>query len=147
MKKLFTILAVIASILAILFSVLPISNLAIFPGIAALIFGGIAFYLSKKTGEVKKIIQFTFFLTIGALAITSYKAFFVKTEVENTQILNEKEAQFEEEAIEELENLDIESIEIDSFEESDNLDAEKIDTETLDIQSIELNEEDLNNLQ
>ena len=147
MKKLLTILAVIASSLTILFSVLPISNLAIFPGIAALIFGGVAFYLSKKTGEVKKIIPFTFFLTVGAFFITSYKAFFIETKVVNTQVLEAKEIQFEEEAIQELENLEIEGVEIESFEESEIIVPEKKDAEVIDIQSIEISEEDLNNLQ
>ncbi|MFD0990922.1 FUSC family protein [Mariniflexile jejuense] len=116
MKKLFTILAIIASVFAILFSVLPISNLAIFPAIAALIFGVTAFYLSKKAGQVKKIIQFTFILTIIALSITTYKAIFTKTIVENTDVLDAKETQFEEDAIEELEGLEIESTDIDSLE-------------------------------
>ena len=107
MKKLFTILAIITSITAIIFSVLPISNLAIIPAIAALIFGLTAFYLSKKTGHVKKIIQFTFFLTIIALAITTYKSIFNKTEVANIEILEAKETKSEAEAIEELEELDI----------------------------------------
>lgn len=112
MRQLLTILAVIASILAIIFSVLPISNLAIFPAIAALIFGLIAFYLSKKAGKVKKIIQFSFLLTIMALALTTYKAIFTKTEVGDTEALVEKEAESKEEAIEELEELDLESIDI-----------------------------------
>lgn len=108
MKKLFSILALIAAILAILLSVLPVSNLAIIPGVTALIFGLIAFYLSKKTGHIKKIIQFTFFLTIIALSITTYKSVFQETEVSNTEVLEEKQAKSEEEAIEELETLDIE---------------------------------------
>ncbi len=107
MRQLFTILAIIASFLAIIFAVLPISNLAIFPSIAALIFGLLAFYLSKKTGHVKKIIQFTFFLTIMALGITTYKAIFTKTEVGNTEELIKKEDESKEEAIEELEELDL----------------------------------------
>ena len=108
MKKLFTILALIASIFAILFSVLPISNLAIIPAVAALIFGIIAFYLSKKEGSVKKIIQFTFLLTIMALAIVTYKSIFTKTEVANTEAIEATESKLEEESIEELEGLDIE---------------------------------------
>ncbi|WP_203255689.1 FUSC family protein [Hyunsoonleella ulvae] len=112
MKQVFTILAVIASALTIIFSVLPISNLAIFPGITALIFGLIAFYLSKKTGKVKKIIQFSFLLTIMALGLTTYKAIFTKTEVGNTEALVEKETESKQEAIEELEELDLEDIEI-----------------------------------
>ena len=115
MKKLFTILAIITSITAIIFSVLPISNLAIIPAIAALIFGLTAFYLSKKTGHVKKIIQFTFFLTIIALAITTYKSIFNKTEVANIEILEAKETKSEAEAIEELEELDIDVEEIEDI--------------------------------
>ncbi|MEW4924548.1 FUSC family protein [Algibacter sp. 2305UL17-15] len=112
MKQLFTVLALITSILAIILSVLPVSNLAIFPAIAALVFGLIAFYLSKKTGQVKKIIQFTFFLTVISLSITTYKAIFNKTEVGNTETLDEKEAESKEEAIEELEELDLDDISI-----------------------------------
>lgn len=108
MKKLFTILALIASIFAIIFSVLPISNLAVFPAVAALIFGIIAFYLSKKTGRVKKIIQFSFFLTIAALVITTYKSIFIKIEVVNTEMIEATEDKLEEQSIEELEELDIE---------------------------------------
>ena len=116
MKKLFTILGVIASVLAIILSVLPVSNLAILPAIAALIFSLIAFYLSKKTGSVKKIIQFTFLLTITALAITTYKSLFNKTEVVNTEILEEKEIKSEVEAIEELEELDIDTSELEDID-------------------------------
>jgi len=116
MKKLFTILAVIASVLAIILAVLPVSNLAILPAIAALIFGLIAFYMSKKTGNVKKIIQFTFFLTIAALAITTYKSLFNETEVANTEILKEKEIESETEAIKELEELDIDTKEFEDIE-------------------------------
>lgn len=132
MKQLFTILAIIASVLAIIFSVLPISNLAVFPAIAALIFASIAFYFSKKIGEVKKIIQFSFLLTISALLITTYKAIFTKTEVVNTQILEAKETQFEEEAIEELEGLEIESTDIEPIE-TDNNNIDTAELENLDL--------------
>ena len=108
MKKLFTILALIASVFAIIFSVLPISNLAIIPALAALVFGIVAFYLSKKAGKVKKIIQFTFLLTIIALVITTYKSIFTKTEVVNTEAIEAIESKLEEQSIEELEDLDIE---------------------------------------
>ncbi|SFZ91444.1 hypothetical protein SAMN05428642_10269 [Flaviramulus basaltis] len=123
MKKIFTILAIIASIFAVLLAVLPVSNLAVFPAILALIFGLIAFYLSKKTGEVKKIIQFSFFLTIIALVITTYKAIFAETQVSSTEVLEATETKLEEESIDELENLDIEEIEINN-EELENLEIE-----------------------
>jgi predicted membrane protein len=112
MQKLFTILAIIASILAIVLSVLPVSNLAIFPVIFALISGLAAFYFSKKNGQVKNIIQFTFLLTAVALSITIYKAIFNTTEVADTQELVEKEEETKEEAIEELEGLDLEELEL-----------------------------------
>lgn len=62
MKKLFTILAIIASISAIILAVLPTSNLAIFPSIAALVFGLMAFYLSKKNRRSKKNYPIHFFI-------------------------------------------------------------------------------------
>ncbi|MFH4965527.1 FUSC family protein [Gaetbulibacter sp. M235] len=113
MKRLFTILALTAAIISVILSVLPVSNLAILPAIASLIFGLIAFYLSKKTGEVKKIIQFTFLLTIISLAITTYKAVFTKTEVTNNTELKEKETESKENAIEDLEELDLDDISLD----------------------------------
>ncbi len=115
MKKIFTILAIITSVLAITLSVLPISNLAVFPAAAALIFGLFAFYLSKKSGQVKKIIQFTFLLTIIALAITTYKAIFTEVEVSNTKELINKEAESKEEAIEDLEELDLEELDMEDI--------------------------------
>lgn len=110
MKQIFIVLAVIAAIFATLLSVLPASNLAIFPAVAALVFGLISFYLSKKGGQVKKIIQFTFLLTIVALSLTVYKAIFHTSKVANTEELNIKETESKQEAIEELEDLDLEDI-------------------------------------
>lgn len=113
MKHVFIILGFIAALLATILSVLPISNLAIFPAIAALLFGAIAFYLSKKAGHVKKIIQFTFLLTIIALSITTYKAMFTKVEVADTEELIIKEEASEQEAIQELEDLDLDFEDLD----------------------------------
>ncbi len=113
MKLLFTFLALLTSVLAIVFSVLPISNLAIFPALAALFFSIVAFYLSKKAGRVKKIIPFTIILTAMALSITAYKWAFTKTEVINTKSFEIKEDKLEKEAIKELEGIDIEIDETD----------------------------------
>lgn len=122
MKKLFTILALFAAILAIILAVLPVSNLAVIPSIAALIFGLLAFYFSKKAGEVKKLVQFSFLLTTAALVLVVYKALFTETEVSSTEALDAKETQFKEEAIDELEDLDIDEIdEIDGIELDDSI--------------------------
>ncbi|WP_299550411.1 FUSC family protein [Seonamhaeicola sp.] len=119
MRRLFTILAIIASFLAISLAVLPASNLAIIPSVLALVFGLLAFYFSKKTGQVKKIIQFTFFLTIMALAITTYKAVFTKTEVADTKALEATEIKSEEDAIKELEGIDADEFDMDATEIED----------------------------
>jgi hypothetical protein len=121
MKKILTFLAVITSALAILLAVLPVSNFVIFPAIIAIISGVIAYILSKKTGQPKKIIQFTFLLTAVALSLSAYKAFFTVTKVANTDVIDAKEIQFEEDAIQELEGLEINDAEF-----------EEINTEELD---------------
>jgi len=112
MKKACIVLGLTTAILATIFAILPISNLAIFPAMVAFLFGLIAFYLSKKSGQMNKIIQFTFLLTIVSLSLSAYKAFFVKDEVANTEELIQKEDESKQEAIEELEGLDLEGITI-----------------------------------
>jgi len=111
MKTLFTILALIASVLAIIFSVLPLSNLAVIPAVAALVFGIIAFYLSKKAGHVKKIIQFSFLLTIMALGISTYKSTFEETKVSDIESIKTTENKLEKESIKALEDIEIDESE------------------------------------
>jgi len=111
MKTLFTILALIASVLAIIFSVLPLSNLAVIPAVAALVFGIIAFYLSKKAGHVKKIIQFSFLLTIMALGISTYKSIFEETKVSDIESIKTTENKLEKESIKALEGIEIDESE------------------------------------
>jgi len=111
MKTLFTILALIASVLAIIFSVLPLSNLAVIPAVAALVFGIIAFYLSKKAGHVKKIIQFSFLLTIMALGISTYKSIFEETKVSDIESIKTTENKLEKESIKALEDIEIDESE------------------------------------
>ena len=112
MKKILTILGVIAAVFAIVFSVLPISNLAFIPAIFAFAFGFIALYYSKKQGQSKKTIQYIFLLTVIALAITIYRSVYTTSEVNDDIELQEKEKEFEENAIEELEELNIEDLNI-----------------------------------
>lgn len=146
MRKTLTILAVTASVFTLILAVLPVSNLAIFTGIPALLFAGGAFYLGKKAGEVKKLVQFSFLLTIMALGVTTYKAAFTVTQVENTEDLEAKELEFEDAAIEELEGLEIE---IDDAEMGDlEIDETAIETLEIDepqIESLEINEAELKN--
>lgn len=139
MKRIFKISALIFCFTALILAVLPISNLAIFPAALALILSGFAYYLSKKTGDVDKIISFTLLLTVCALSITMYKAFFVETTVAETTILEEKEIQFEEEAIEELENLELDEIENTHINPSEVEELRIDDSELEDIQFEDVN--------
>jgi predicted benzoate:H+ symporter BenE len=107
MRKLFIILGIIAAIIAVVLSSLPLFNMAFIPAIAALIFGFVAFYLSKKENESKKAVQLIFLLTIVSLCLSSYKAVFSETIVGNTEALDVRVQEAEDNAIEELEGLDL----------------------------------------
>ncbi|WP_452229175.1 MULTISPECIES: FUSC family protein [unclassified Lacinutrix] len=107
MRKLFIILGIIAAIIAIILSSLPLFNMAFIPAIAALLFGIIAFYLSKKENESRKPVQLIFLLTLVSLSLSTYKAIFNETEVGNTEALDVRVQEAEDNAIEELEGIDI----------------------------------------
>ena len=90
-----TAIFVLFTITAIILSVLPLSNLAFFPAIAAFIFGLAAFYFSNKEKSSKETIQLIFLLTIIALSISTYKSIFNTNEVGNTEELQEREKEYE----------------------------------------------------
>ena len=116
MKLLFTILGLISSILAVILSILPLEKIALIPAIAAFVFGLIAMYLSKD--ESKKLIKFTFLVTIISLAIITYKSVFSdNTKITTDENFIEKNQQSEEKAIEELEELE----ELNNFDDSDSI--------------------------
>ena len=112
MRKISIILGLITAVAAIILSTLPLSNMAFIPAIASLVFGLLAFFLSKQQSESNKIVQLIFLLTIIALGLSTYKAIFDKTEVGDTQELEERVNKAEENAMEELEGLDLEDINI-----------------------------------
>lgn len=105
MKKLVIILGIITATLAVVLSVLPLSNLTYIPAIAALILGLFAMYLTRGNNESKKIIHLLLLITIISLAIATYKSIFNTVEIGNTEQLEEREIESEEKAIEELEEL------------------------------------------
>ncbi|WP_191860965.1 FUSC family protein [Hanstruepera ponticola] len=112
MRKLCVILALIAAILAVILSVLPVSNFAFIPAIASLIFGLVAMYLSNKQEKPKHTIKLAFLLTILALGLATYKSIYSTSEVGDTEELEQKEIQSEEDAIEELNDLDLDDIDL-----------------------------------
>lgn len=116
MRQLLTILGIIAAILATVLSVTPLSKIAYLPSIAALIFGGIAFYLSRQKQYPKKTIQLIFLLTAISLTISTYKALFGITEVGNVETLELKDKASEQEALDELEDIEIDDMDLDMKE-------------------------------
>lgn len=107
MRLLFIILGLISAIFAVILSVLPLSNFAYFPAIAALIFGIIAFIKTRETNKPKHTIQLIFLLTIISLALATYKYVTATTEVGDTEQLEQRAQDSEEDAIEELNDIDI----------------------------------------
>ena len=125
MKKLLVILSLLASILALVLSVLPLSNLAYIPAFTALILGVLSLVIKK--GKVnKKTLNLAFLLTVIALLFTVYKSVFSTTEVGNIDELEQKADQSVIESIETLES-EIEVIDEDAIikESSENSEEEK----------------------
>ena len=107
MRNIFIVLGIILAILAVVLSALPLFNMAFIPAIAALIFGSVAFYLSKQQNQSNKIVQLIFLITIIALVISTYKAIFYEVEVGNIDELEIREEQVKENALEELDNIEL----------------------------------------
>lgn len=114
MRSLFIVLGFIAAVLALILAVTPLSQIAYIPGIAALIFGFIAFYISKRKQAPKKTIQLIFLLTFIALVLTTYKAIFSTSEVGNPEELELMKESSKEDAKELLEGLNLDDMELDS---------------------------------
>lgn len=107
MRLVFIILGLFTAILAVILAVLPLSNFAFLPAIAALIFGILAFIKGKKENKPKHTVQLIFLLTIIALALATYKSITATTEVGNTEQLEQRDEESKKEAIEELEDIEI----------------------------------------
>lgn len=117
MRRLFIILGFIAAILTVILAVTPLSKLAFLPAVAALIFGLIASYISKKQNNPKKSIQIIFLLTIISLGITTYKAVFETTELANVEDLEIKETESIEDSKDILETLDLEGVDLEGLDD------------------------------
>ena len=128
MRRLFIILGFIAAILTVILAVTPLSKLAFLPATAALLFGLVAFYISRKQNNPKKPIQIIFLLTIISLGITTYKAIFETTEVANIEDLEVKETESIEDSKDILETLEIEDVDLEGLDGIE-LETEDIQTE------------------
>jgi len=107
MRNICIVLGLIAAVLAVVLSALPLFNLAFIPAIIALVLGLAAFYLSKQQNQSKKIVQLIFLLTIVSLSLATYKTVFSTTEVGDVKELEVREDKAKDDAIKELEGLDL----------------------------------------
>lgn len=116
MRLLLTILGLIGAILAIVLCILPLEQIAIIPGIIAIMSSLLALYLAKNEG--KKLIKFTLAITVIAIVLIAYKMLFAsESEVTIDENFIEQSEKSEEKAIEELEDLE----ELNNFEDSDSI--------------------------
>lgn len=113
MRSLFIVLGFIAAVLALILAVTPLSQIAYLPAVAALIFGFIAFYISKRKQMPKKTVQLIFILTFISLVLTTYKSIFNTAEVGDLEELELKKEASIEDSKEILEGLDIDELDMD----------------------------------
>ena len=108
-KNLITILSVfgiIGALLGLLFSFLPISNLAIFPATFGLILGLIAYLSAKKQQLNFSFAKIVVLLSLLAIIISMGKQLLTKDEVKTDTEFIQKEKQSEEDAVKELDELE-----------------------------------------
>lgn len=104
MKKLFIVLAVLFTIIGIIFTFLPLGTLAIIPVAPALFFAFLAF--RKSAGKQKRISKLLLAVSTLTLIIIVGKELFVKDEVVADQQFEQKKAASEKEAKKELEEIE-----------------------------------------
>ena len=121
MRSLFIALGFTAAVSALVLAVTPLSQIAYLPAFAALIFGWIAFYISKRKRAPKKSMYLIFLLTTISLVLITYKNVFQKIEVE-----------------------DLEELEL--IKETSNEDSKEI-LDSLEHHEIEINQSDINKIQ
>lgn len=101
--KLLAVLGIIGAILGLVFSFLPISNLAIIPAAFGLLFGFIAFKAAKKQQLNFKFSRLVVLLALFAIIISIGKQLFTENQVKVDTEFLEKEKQSKEDAVKELE--------------------------------------------
>ncbi len=105
MRKLIITIGYISALLTLILAVTPFSNIAIFPGVLAVILAVLIYVISNK--QSKKPVQYILLLTIIAAGFMIYNTIFSESTVGDTEALELREEESKEKAIEELETLDL----------------------------------------
>lgn len=107
MRKLIITIGYISALLTLILAVTPFSNIAIFPGVLAVILAVLIYVISNKQSKSKKPVQYILLLTIIAAGFMIYNTIFSESTVGDTEALELREEESKEKAIEELEALDL----------------------------------------
>ncbi len=104
MRKLFLFIAIVFTVLSIVFAFLPLGTLALIPVGIALVFG----FLVLKKSDVKqgKFIKLLLLLSLVSLSVVIGKELFTKDEVEVDKQFEEKKIESKKEAQQDLEQLE-----------------------------------------
>lgn len=114
--KTLSIFGIIGAILGLLFSFLPISNLAIFPAAFGLILGLIAYRAAKKQRLNFSFAKTVVLISLLAIIISMGKQLLTKDEVKTDTEFIQKEKQSEQDAVKELEELEDELDDLNELE-------------------------------
>lgn len=109
MNKLFAFLGLLSALLGLVFSFLPISNLAIFPAIFGFLLGIIALTIAKRKNQNFSFAKIVVILSLVAIVISVGKQLLIDNKVVVDTEFNQKTEKSKQDAVkdlEELENLD-----------------------------------------
>jgi uncharacterized membrane protein YtjA (UPF0391 family) len=104
MKKVFIALAILFTILSVIFTVLPLGTLAIIPIIPALLFAFLGF--RNAEGKPKQVSRVIMMIAGVLLLVVIGREIFVKDEIEVDTQFEQKKAASEKETAKELEELE-----------------------------------------
>ena len=104
MRKLFLFIAIVFTILSIVFAFLPLGTLALIPVGIAFVFGFLA--LKKSDDKQRKLVKLFLLLSFLSLAVVLGKEAFTKDEVEVDKQFEEKKIESKKEAQQDLEELE-----------------------------------------
>lgn len=104
MRKLFLILAILFTLLTVVFSFLPLDTLAFVPLLPAFLFGVLAYI--KSDISHKKMPRLLLIITIICALFVIAKTFFVEDEVAKDKNFEQEKIDTKKEAQKELENLE-----------------------------------------
>lgn len=104
MRKLFIVLSIIFAVIGIIFTILPMGNIALFPVVIAILFSVLAVINSKNNN--KKFPKWILISTSILFLVVIGKEVFIKDKVAFDQQFNEKKEESKQEAQQELEELE-----------------------------------------